>query len=120
MISGENFGGIYLIYLLFALPHGAIHAILALIGISVLIVSNEKLRTGRIGPILNLAGALCLFLSLFFFFYNDKQGYNSATFEQTVPQLSLGLFGILIVGFVFFRVIWKFFKRPFNGNLSII
>ncbi|MEI9945849.1 MAG: hypothetical protein WDN26_16715 [Chitinophagaceae bacterium] len=120
MISGQNFGGVYLIYLLMALPYGGIHAILALGGVIALILANERFKVGKLATILNLAGASCLFLSLYFFFYNDKAGYNSATFEQTVPQISLVLFAVLLIGFVFYRVIWPLFKKSVNRDLSMI
>ncbi len=42
LISGEGFGGFYLLYLLLALPYGGIHSLLALIGIVLLLVNYNK------------------------------------------------------------------------------
>ena len=36
--EGENFGGFYVLYLILALPHGALYAILASIGIASIVL----------------------------------------------------------------------------------
>ena len=98
LISGQHFGGFYLIYLLFALPHGGIHAIFGFTGILIILFSYYKfkgIRQYRIESFLNIAGLLFLLCSIFFFFYNDKQGYNYQTFDQVVPLISLVLFAII-------------------------
>jgi hypothetical protein len=123
LISGQHFGGFYLFYLLMALPHLGLHAVLALSGILLLIFSY--LKFGRHGKnitaiIFNFIGAGCLVLSLIRFFYNDKQGYNNGTFEQLMPQVTLVLFGLLTIAFVINNIINIFVKKPFNGNLSAI
>jgi len=71
LISGQQFGGFYLLYIMLALPHGGLHAILAVMGIAVLIFSNYKYKrqfSYLIEPLLNITGAALLFLSLFLFF----------------------------------------------------
>ena len=86
-----------------ALPHGGIHALLGVAGIFILLVSYHYFKRRNkyvIERVLNLTGVLSLLLSLFFFFFNDRQGYNSGTFEQLVPQITLILFGMLTVGFI--------------------
>src|SRR6218665_639932 len=39
-VSGDHFGGVYLLYILMALPQGGLHAILAISGISILAGQN--------------------------------------------------------------------------------
>ena len=103
LISGEQFGGFYLLYILLALPHGGIHAILATLGIIILIYSNYKYKrqfSFLIEPILNITGAILLILSLGLFFNNDLRHYNYGTFFQIIPIITLTLFGLLSVGFL--------------------
>ena len=107
LISGEHFGGFYAIYLLMALPHGGIHAILGSMGIILLIFGYYRYkRTYKylIEPLINVIGAGCLIFSFILFFSRDK-GYNDGTFEQLVPQISLILFGALATMFVISNVI---------------
>lgn len=105
LISGEHYGGFYLLYILLALPHGGVHALLGIGGIAVILFSY--LRYGRrfvhaAEGVLNLIGAFMLVLSLYLFFANDKADYNDGTFKQTVPLVTLYVFGVLVVGFVFY------------------
>ena len=98
LISGQHFGGFYFMYLLFALPHGGMHAIFGFTGILMILSSYYKfkrMRQYRIESVLNIAGLLFLLSSIFFFFYNDKKGYNYQTFDQIVPILSLVLFTVI-------------------------
>jgi vacuolar-type H+-ATPase subunit I/STV1 len=121
MISGEHLGGFYMLYLLLALPHGGIHALLAVAGIAILLVSHHysrKVQRSVIGAIINLIGLACLVLSLVLFFYNDKAGYNNGTFEQFVPQVTLVVFGILATAFII-RSFTRSGNKPVNGNLSL-
>lgn len=103
LISGEHLGGFYLLYILLGLPHGATHSLLAVAGVAILLFSHYKYKRefqNWIEPCLNIIGVLLLGLSLFLFFFKDRNQYNHATFYQTVPQLILGLFAILIVSFL--------------------
>lgn len=103
LISGEHWGGFYLLYLLLALPHGGIHSIIAITGISMLIISFYRYRKTKsflIEPILNTLGSLLLVLSLILFFYNDKQGYNDGTFHQVIPLITLGIFSLVTLFFI--------------------
>ncbi len=107
LISGEHFGGFYAIYLLMALPHGGGHAILGLLGILLLIFGYYRYKRAYkylIEPLINVAGIGCLAFSFVLFFLRDK-GYNDATFEQLVPQISLVLFGVLATLFIISNVI---------------
>ena len=97
LISGEHFGGFYILYILLALPHGGIHAVLAVLGIAVLLFNQYKRPVAIVAVLASFAGLIFLLLSLFFFFYNDSSRYNAATFEQTIPLLSLAGFGIFVL-----------------------
>lgn len=109
LISGESFGGFYLLYILLALPHGGIHAILAVLGIGMLLFGFHKYkrqRIYRIESIFNIIGALLLFFSIFFFFYNDE-GYNDATFQQVMPLVSIAIFSLLLISFLAFNIFYN-------------
>ncbi len=87
-------------YLLFALPHGGVHAILGLIGIFLILTSYYKfkrMKQYRIESYLNIVGLVLLLLSIVFFFYNDKDGYNYQTFDQTGPLVTMILFVVVSV-----------------------
>jgi hypothetical protein len=100
LISGEAWGGFYIVYLLVALPHGSIHSLLGIGGLLCLYLSYKIYRKEKkhwVRPALHLAGILLAVLSLYVFFIRDTSKYNYATFEQSVPLLSLLLFGISIL-----------------------
>ena len=102
IISGEHLGGFYMFYILLALPHGGIHALLAVAGVVVLLFSHWKFKRRKIhraAVLLNLLGLALLFVSIYIFFANDSSRYNWGTFEQAVPVASLFLCGA--VGIVF-------------------
>ena len=91
MISGENFGGFYAIYILMALPFGGLHALLALAGI-ITLLTNHAMRRNGIGfarSVFDVLGVLLLFASLFYFFWADKQHYNYGSFQQAIPLLTM-------------------------------
>jgi nitrate reductase gamma subunit len=94
LISGESIGGVYMLYLLLALPHAGIHAILAIFGIGLIIYGRIKLKTinPAITKVMHLAGIILLILSLVTFFYNDKQGYNYGSFDSPAFWTTSGLF----------------------------
>jgi hypothetical protein len=119
IVSGEHWGGFYLLYLLLALPHGGAHAICAVLGIAILLFSYHKYHRSRIYIIenlLNIIGALLLLLSLFLFFYNDKRGYNSGTFSQAVPLIVLGLFSLVALCFLADNI-FHFSTKNSKGDL---
>lgn len=121
LISGEHLGGFYLMYLLLALPHGGIHALLGLLGIALLVFSYVKYKRankGFVEPVFNILGVCCMVLSLFFFFYRDKQGYNDGTFEQLVPQITLILFAVLSLLFIIKNIVRSPKKEAGHRNLS--
>src|SRR5438067_1112689 len=81
IISGENMGGFYALYILLGLLHRALHSLLGFLGVLILIISyhlyikqNLFIKQG-----LNVLGVVLLILSLFFFFRNDTEHYNWGT-----------------------------------------
>jgi hypothetical protein len=93
MISGENFGGFYAMYILMALPFGGVHALLAFAGIIVLL-GNHSIKRNKVNAawqVINMLGVLLLFASLYYFFWADKQHYNYGSFEQPVPILTMAV-----------------------------
>ena len=113
IISGEHLGGFYLLYILLGLPHGAIHAVLGVAGIIILIFNNYKLKRNPdflIERILNITGAIALILSISLFFINDKDHYNYSTFYQTVPMITIGIFGLVAIVFITGNLIQVFRK----------
>jgi len=98
LINGEGWGGVFLLYLLFGLPYGAIHSLLALFGIVLLLVNYHGYKRRKdtvLQCLIEIIGVIFLILSLFIFFFNDKQHYNYGTFYQLVPVIMLILFGII-------------------------
>jgi hypothetical protein len=99
IIEGAQFGGLYILYLLLALPHGGNYAVLALTGI-VLILLGYKIHWKNLyflKPTLYLIGYCLMLLSLVFFF---AKGGKEGTFELTIPLLSFVLFGICSICFL--------------------
>ena len=98
LISGESFGGFYLIYLLIALPHAGLHALLGIAGIVTMLIgyrfTSSQLNWRK--PIFYLTGICLMILSLYIFFQRSK-GYNDNTFEQAVPIISFCLFGMCVL-----------------------
>ena len=114
MVSGKHMGGFYLLYLLSALPYWGIHALLAFLGTVLLVFSYYKYQRRKayhIESILNIAGTFLLLFSLVLFFYNDKEHYNYRTFYQVVPQISLVLFGLITLAFLYDNII-SIVKKP--------
>ena len=108
LISGEHLGGFYLLHILLGLSHGAIHSVLAVAGIGIICFSYYRYKrefTYLIGPVLDIAGAMLMMLSLFLFFYRDKSQYNYSTFYQLVPQITLAVFMIVMFCFLITSVI---------------
>lgn len=100
LINGEGFGGFFLLYLLLGLPYGAIHSLVSLIAIIVLVFNYKKYKRRKefiIDYLMEIIGILLLLLSLFLFFYNDKQHYNYGTFYELVPVIMLILFGLIAI-----------------------
>src|SRR5215217_4102420 len=77
IIGGQQIDQFYLQYLLAGLPSGAWHSIAGVTGISLILFSH--LRFGDKDRLeihfANLLGVILLVLSLFFFFYLDRESY---------------------------------------------
>ena len=108
LINGEGFGGFFILYLLFGLPYAVIHSLLALLGVVLLLTNYSKYR-GKKEDLPNYAieiiGVVLLILSIFIFFYRDKQHYNYGTFVQLVPVITLILFAIIALSSIVVNVI---------------
>jgi hypothetical protein len=108
MISGQHLGGFYFLYLLLALPHFSVHSLLGTLGVILLLIIHLRSKKNKVTHLKSMGNIFCLILmllSLFFFFYNDKEHYNYGTFYQLVPQISLILFSIVAFSFVVFNLI---------------
>jgi hypothetical protein len=119
IISGEHLGGLYALYILLGLIHGAIHSVVGLLGILLLIITQKKYKDVKAYSIryaANLVGALLLILSLFLFFYRDKTNYNIGTFQQTVPQVMLAVFSVILLSFILANLS-AVFKIPRRINM---
>jgi len=111
LIEGDEFGGLYLLYLLLALPHGAPYAIAALVGvICVLTGYNVGPRQARlVKPIMYLTGFIIMVSSLFLFF---GKGNKWETFSLTVPLLSVIFFSISSLFFLLNACSMLLFLKP--------
>jgi hypothetical protein len=98
LISGEGFGGFYLVYFLLGLSHGVPHAIIALLAL--LTMFSGYRIPGRYGAVLKallfILGNALMIAALIRFFTQSK-GYNNSTFHQTLPLISFGLFGVAML-----------------------
>lgn len=102
LISGQHTGGFYIIYLVMGVLHGAVHALLGFAGIVLLLpglIIEQRKQASSI-YLLNIFGTICMFLSLFLFFFMDEQQYNAATFYQVIPLCTIVLFCFLAVIFL--------------------
>ncbi len=112
LISGESFGGFYLLYICLGLPHGVPHAIIAVAAVASMVVgfNIQKKQPGLIKPLLYLFGIGLMLLALITFF-SDSKGYNDGTFRQTAPLISFGIFGLCVLCNVILSV-WLFVQSP--------
>lgn len=123
LISGEHFGGFYLLYLLLALPYGGLHALVAMSGIAVLIVAYLKFKRQNqyvIETIMNVLGAACLVVSLIVFFYHDQSNYNLGTFHQVIPKITLAVFGVLVIVFALYNILRTISRKIDDKSMLIV
>jgi hypothetical protein len=114
--EGVNFGGFYMLYLLLALPHGALYAILAAVGIACIIIGFNLSRDNKmIKPILYLFGLISMILSLINFFATGDQ---TPTFRSTVPLTSFVL--LCICGLFFFIYTLSLFQKPLLKQMQMV
>lgn len=101
MINGENSRSVYILYILMALPFGALHSLLAIAGIITLVISYHGFLNKRsIMKVLNLVGFMLLFAALYYFFWADKHHFNYGTFQETVPLLTLIITALIAACFL--------------------
>lgn len=113
IIEGDHFGGFYLLFLLFALPHGALYAITAVSGIASLI-GGYQAKAIKWKQTLYVSGLILMTISLFTFFNkSDKTGVD-ATFRDTIPLLSFILLCLSVACFIarFFINGFKTYSKP--------
>lgn len=97
IISGKSFGGFYLMYILMGLTYGVTHSIIAVLALTVMLVGyriNVK-KAKIVKPLIYVIGCALMILALLIFFQQSK-GYNDSTFHQTIPVISLILFGLSV------------------------
>ena len=115
LISGENFGGFYGMYIFIGLQHGMVHSILAVTGILLLLIS-ALLFGGRlknpVEPITNLSGIVLLVMSIVLFFTRDREHFNYPTFYQTLPLIILCLFALLSIIFIIRNILKMLSSNP--------
>lgn len=101
LISGESIGGVYLLYLLLALPHGLIHSILGFTGMIVVLTGYYRVNGHSIlRKCILIVGVTCMFLSLYYFFHNDSQHYNYGSFKTAAFWITFLLFAISSLTFI--------------------
>ncbi len=118
LVSGDHFGGFYLLYILMALPHGGIHALIALAGIGLILFNYVRFKRQSkflIDPLLNIVGVALLYLSMVLFFRNSWN-YNGQTFGQMLPTISYVVFGLVSLGFLVHSVVRLAHPRSNNPN----
>ncbi|MFT4155135.1 hypothetical protein [Parafilimonas sp.] len=98
IISGEEMGGFYLLYILLGLPHFVIHSILGISGIFCLMLAYYIKKSK--GYLFNIFGASCMCGSLIYFFIQPNASYNYGTFHETLPMITLCAFGALVTYFI--------------------
>ena len=107
IISGEQTGGFYIIYLIMGLiKASSMHSILGLAGILLLFAGITSSYSKKIflASLFKCIAVLMMIFSLILFFYNDSRQYNIATFHQIIPLATVVLFGILSLIFLLFNV----------------
>ena len=96
LIEGDNFGGLYLLYILLALPHGALYAVLAVLGPAALLI-GYGVQTAKLKFTLNLMGLSLMIFSLVIFF---APGNKSQTFHLAITLSTFIVFGLVSLCFI--------------------
>jgi hypothetical protein len=98
IISGEQMGGFYLLYILLGLPHFVPHAILGVLGIVCLLFTYYNKQ--KMTFLLRVLGAAFTIASLLYFFLQPNGSYNYNTFNEALPLSTLVIFGIVVINFI--------------------
>ena len=102
IIEGAHFGGFYLLYLLLAIPHGATYAIMAIVGIILIVIAKGFItnNSNKLRAVLYLLGLLIMNASLVLFFSRNEKTGNMETFQGGVPLISFIIFGFIMLCFL--------------------
>lgn len=101
LITGESIGGVYLFYLLLALPHGLVHSILGFAGVISLLVGYYRINNDNLfRKTLLILGVICMCLSLYYFFHNDRHNYNYGSFNTPAFWITFLLFFVSALVFI--------------------
>ncbi|OJY92194.1 MAG: hypothetical protein BGP13_08505 [Sphingobacteriales bacterium 40-81] len=101
LITGESIGGVYLFYLLLGIPHGLTHSILGFTGVILLLMGYYKINNKKLlRKTLLILGTICMCLSLYYFFHNDRQSYNHGSFKTAAFWTTFLLFVISALIFI--------------------
>ncbi|WP_345257318.1 hypothetical protein [Flaviaesturariibacter amylovorans] len=109
LISGEDFGGPYILYLLLGAPHGATYAMSGIVGLLLATYSVVPKRIGLMPLAGSITGHSLMIWSLFLFFSGERLAYNMPTFSQVLPLISFIAFALCAVG-----VLTLFFVRLYG------
>jgi hypothetical protein len=117
LISGESFGGFYVLYIVLGLPHGVPDAIVSTLGLGIMLLGYKIYRNKfhPVKPALYFLGDTVMIIGLVLFFQTTK-GYNNATFHQAVPLFSFALFGLCVLCNVLLSVVLLSQNGKGNGK----
>ena len=115
LVSGDSFGGPFLLYLVMALPHGVSFAVAGVGGLIGLTVAASHVKEGRrrIYVWLTLVSIILCWISLYLFFAPGKATYNSPTFQQAAPLISFSSFLLISFGAFTFYI-----SQLFRGHVG--
>lgn len=116
LISGRSFGGFYAIYILMGLLVGSIDSIVSLVGLGIMLLGYKLFRSHYhpVKSLLYIIGNSVMIFALVTFFKITK-GYNDGTFEQTIPLISFGIYGVSVLCNLLLSVN-LFFSKGIRGN----
>lgn len=99
LITGKAIGGVYLLYLLMALPNGYIHSILGFLGPIMLLIAYYRINHHDIlRKVISLLGIILMYSSLYYFFHNDRDHYNYGSFKTAAFWITFSIFSITALG----------------------
>ncbi len=118
IIEGDNFGGVFILYLVLAIPYGANYALFAASGIALLIIGYNLTFKTIYKPILYIIGYCLMAISLIIFF---AKGNKWNTFNLNIPRFTFIIFSIFS-GFYLTNTISLFIrlKKRRSNKLNII
>lgn len=117
LISGESFGGFYVLFILLGLSHGVPDTIVSTLGLGIMLLGYKIYRKKYhpIKPALYILGDVVMIIGLIMFFQTAK-GYSYATFHQIAPLVSFALFGLCVLCNVVLAVMLFIQNSKSNGK----